>query len=411
MGRMRVDSLNCDKLYNMFNLKNVMLMKKIALLLVGLLAMFSCEQEDWNGVVDSDTTQVQTRATTSIANFDPIAELANVPVNVINVGNTKYKYLTVGSTGKDVWLAETDDGSMRQRWYLKNGNLILVGGNSSIPTPYVGIVPNDKKEYPILAGMTMPPIPGFSPFIEYNSIFYNIKGLLPIAGPFISFEDAGYLQAKDESSSDLKYRTTNSSAISRWKVVPVGEYRLVDVQYEKSVEAGDFINQKDQFVKGAVIPVRPEAVEHTITVSETVTESSTFTETSGVTTQDQSSFNWGIQAGKAPLPVINFGGSLSTTTTSSHTVGYTDVGTYTMAVSQTFKVLVPANKAYTIEVLKMSYNTSLTYVATLEKRDGVEAGERFRIKGKWDGILTTYLYYNMYERETGKLVDTRVIEE
>ena len=92
MGRMRVGSLSCDKLYNMFNLKNIMLMKKIALLLVGLLVMFSCEQEDWNGIVDSNTTQVQTRATTSIADFDPIAELANVPVNVINVGNTKYKY-------------------------------------------------------------------------------------------------------------------------------------------------------------------------------------------------------------------------------------------------------------------------------------------------------------------------------
>lgn len=34
---MRVGSLSCDKLYNMFNLKNIMLMKKIALLLVGLL--------------------------------------------------------------------------------------------------------------------------------------------------------------------------------------------------------------------------------------------------------------------------------------------------------------------------------------------------------------------------------------
>ena len=35
---MRVGSLSC--LYNMFNLKNIMLMKKIALLLVGLLAMY-----------------------------------------------------------------------------------------------------------------------------------------------------------------------------------------------------------------------------------------------------------------------------------------------------------------------------------------------------------------------------------
>jgi len=383
-------------------------MKKISLLLVGLLAMFSCEQEDLEGIVKSDAGQVQTRATTSIADFDPINELANVPVNVINVGGVKYKYLTAGSTGRDVWLAETDDGSMRQRWYLKKNEIVLVGGRSS--QVEMCVTPDYGKDYPLLGIFSPPSL--HSLFTECDPNSYNIKGFLAVLGSFpVAFDFVGYLQAKDENSSDLKYRTSNSSPISRWRVVPVGEYRLIDVQYEKSVEAGDFINQKDQFVKGAIIPARPEAVEHTITVSETVTESSTFTETTGVTTQNQASFNWGVQAGKAPLPVINFGGSLSTTTTSSHTVGYTDVGTYTMAVSQSFKVLVPANKSCTIEVMKMSYNTSLTYVATLEKRDGVEAGERFKIKGKWDGIVTTYLYYNMYETGTDKLIATKVIEE
>ena len=102
-------------------------MKKISLLLVGLLAVFSCEQEDLEGIVKSDAGQIQTRATTSsIADFDPISELANIPVNIINVGGKKYKYLTVGPTDKYVWLAETDDGSLRQRWYIKNNNLILV---------------------------------------------------------------------------------------------------------------------------------------------------------------------------------------------------------------------------------------------------------------------------------------------
>ena len=50
-----------------------MLMKKISLLLVGLLAMFSCEQEDLEGIVKSDTEQVQTRATmSSTADFNQI---------------------------------------------------------------------------------------------------------------------------------------------------------------------------------------------------------------------------------------------------------------------------------------------------------------------------------------------------
>lgn len=89
MGRMRVGSLSCDKLYNMFNLKNIMLMKKIALLLVGLLAMFSCEQEDLEAIAKSDIEQMQTRATTSIADFDPINELAGIPYEYFECG--KYK--------------------------------------------------------------------------------------------------------------------------------------------------------------------------------------------------------------------------------------------------------------------------------------------------------------------------------
>lgn len=73
-------------------------MKKISLLLVGLLAMFACEQEELEGIVKSDTEQVQTRAATSIADFNPLTEVANIPVNIINMGSAKYKYLTAGST-------------------------------------------------------------------------------------------------------------------------------------------------------------------------------------------------------------------------------------------------------------------------------------------------------------------------
>lgn len=381
-------------------------MKKIIVLLVGLLAMFSCEQEDLEGIVKSDTGQVQTRATASIADFDPISELANIPVNILNVGNTKYKYLTGARDNNCVWLVEEDNGSMWQRWYINHNDIVLIGD-----LPYDWCVsPGFDIDYPIIAPSTPPTL--HTLFHASNNSTYCIEGLLPVMGSMPpAYSSAGYLQAKDNSSSDLKFRDSNSSAISRWRIVPVGEYRLVDVQYEKSVEAGDFINQKDQFVRGTIIPARPEAVEHTITVTEKVTESSTFTETNGVTTQKQSSFNWGLQAGKAPLPVISIGGSLNNTVTSSHTVSYAESGSYEVSVSQSFKVLVPANKACTIEVLKMSYNTSLTYVATLEKRDGAEAGEKFRIKGKWDGIVTTFLYYKMYENATNKLLETKIIDE
>lgn len=382
-----------------------MLMKKIALLLVGLLVMFSCEQEDWNGIVDSNTTQVQTRTTTSIADFDPIAELANVPVNVINVGNTKYKYLTVGPTGKDVWLTETDDGSMRQRWYLKGGNLVLVGGNS-FPIGSPVVVPELNKDYPVLGGYSAPFV--CSPFKAYNDDSYYIEGFSPVPGPLISYVYAGYLQAKDETSSDLKYRTSNSSAISRWKVVPVGEYRIVNMEYVET--AGDFINRKDQSIDGAIVPniSATQEIEHSISISKTAREKSSFTEAEGISTTEGSSFNLngGLDVG---IINIGIGGTIDNSTTSSRTVTYGTEEEYTVNVTQTFKIIIPPMTTYRIEVLKMSYDASVTYVATLEKMDGNDKGQRFKIKGKWDGIVTTYLYYNLYIMDTNELVETRII--
>ena len=380
-------------------------MKKIALLLVGLLVMFSCEQEDWNGIVDSNTTQVQTRATTSIADFDPIAELANVPVNVINVGNTKYKYLTVGPTGKDVWLTETDDGSMRQRWYLKGGNLVLVGGNS-FPIGSPVVVPELNKDYPVLGGYSAPFV--CSPFKAYNDDSYYIEGFSPVPGPLISYVYAGYLQAKDETSSDLKYRTSNSSAISRWKVVPVGEYRIVNMEYVET--AGDFINRKDQSIDGAIVPniSATQEIEHSISISKTAREKSSFTEAEGISTTEGSSFNLngGLDVG---IINIGIGVTIDNSTTSSRTVTYGTEEEYTVNVTQTFKIIIPPMTTYRIEVLKMSYDASVTYVATLEKMDGNDKGQRFKIKGKWDGIVTTYLYYNLYIMDTNELVETRII--
>lgn len=380
-------------------------MKKIALLLVGLLVMFSCEQEDWNGIVDSNTTQVQTRTTTSIADFDPIAELANVPVNVINVGNTKYKYLTVGPTGKDVWLTETDDGSMRQRWYLKGGNLVLVGGNS-FPIGSPVVVPELNKDYPVLGGYSAPFV--CSPFKAYNDDSYYIEGFSPVPGPLISYVYAGYLQAKDETSSDLKYRTSNSSAISRWKVVPVGEYRIVNMEYVET--AGDFINRKDQSIDGAIVPniSATQEIEHSISISKTAREKSSFTEAEGISTTEGSSFNLngGLDVG---IINIGIGGTIDNSTTSSRTVTYGTEEEYTVNVTQTFKIIIPPMTTYRIEVLKMSYDASVTYVATLEKMDGNDKGQRFKIKGKWDGIVTTYLYYNLYIMDTNELVETRII--
>lgn len=375
-------------------------MKKISLLLVGLLAMFACEQEELEGIVKSDTEQVQTRAATSIADFNPLTEVANIPVNIINMGSAKYKYLTAGSTivGEPVWLAEGDDGSMKQRWYVRNGNIVLAMGNDAI-----NVTPKTGGDYPVL-GLASPFMR--SPFISYNGVFYNIQGFLPKMG--IGYDFVGYLQAKDENSSDLKYRPDNSSAISRWKIVPVGEYRIVNMEYVET--AGDFINRKDQSIDGAIVPntSATQEIEHSISISKTAREKSSFTEAEGISTHEGSSFNLNLGL-KVGIVNIGVGGTIDNSTTSSRTVTYGTEEEYTVNVTQTFKIIIPPMTTYRIEVLKMSYNASVTYVATLEKMDGNDKGHRFKIKGKWDGIVTTDLYYNLYIMDTNELVETKII--
>ncbi|EDV03828.1 hypothetical protein BACINT_02954 [Bacteroides intestinalis DSM 17393] len=377
-----------------------MLMKKISLLLVGLLAMFACEQEELEGIVKSDTEQVQTRAATSIADFNPLTEVANIPVNIINMGSAKYKYLTAGSTivGEPVWLAEGDDGSMKQRWYVRNGNIVLAMGNDAI-----NVTPKTGGDYPVL-GLASPFMR--SPFISYNGVFYNIQGFLPKMG--IGYDFVGYLQAKDENSSDLKYRPDNSSAISRWKIVPVGEYRIVNMEYVET--AGDFINRKDQSIDGAIVPntSATQEIEHSISISKTAREKSSFTEAEGISTHEGSSFNLNLGL-KVGIVNIGVGGTIDNSTTSSRTVTYGTEEEYTVNVTQTFKIIIPPMTTYRIEVLKMSYDASVTYVATLEKMDGNDKGHRFKIKGKWDGIVTTDLYYNLYIMDTNELVETKII--
>jgi len=272
-------------------------------------------------------------------------------------------------------------------------------GNSSIC-----VVPEKNREYPVL-GLLSPFMR--SPFVEYNGDSYKIKGFSP---KLVGFEtvDAGYLQAKNENSSDLKYRPDNSSAISRWKVVPVGEYRIVNMEYVET--SGDFIDRKDQSIDGAIVPntSATQEIEHSISVSRTAREKSNFTEAEGVSTHEGSSFNLNLGL-KVGIVNIGFGGTIDNSTTSSRTVTYGTEEEYTVNVTQTFKIIIPPMTTYRIEVLKMSYNASVTYVATLEKMDGDDKGRRFKIKGKWDGIVTTDLYYNLYIKDTNELVESKII--
>lgn len=60
-----------------------------------ILALFACEQIYEDDLLPSSQSELlsSTRASSSL-DFDPLDELRGIPVNIINVGNSKYKYLS-----------------------------------------------------------------------------------------------------------------------------------------------------------------------------------------------------------------------------------------------------------------------------------------------------------------------------
>ena len=108
-------------------------------LFVCILSFVSCEQEDvWSELqVEGDVNE---SPLTRSANGVPAAidQLNGIPVNIKSMINNKY--LSAEAKGTSIYLAASDDGSLRQRWNieLKHNNIWhayinLIGGNSTYP--------------------------------------------------------------------------------------------------------------------------------------------------------------------------------------------------------------------------------------------------------------------------------------
>lgn len=383
-------------------------MKKLGLLLIGVLTLFACEQEELDNFVNSDVNQVQTRAASSISDFDPIAELSEIPVNIINVGNTKYQYLSANANNDKISLAAADDGSLRQQWYIRP-NLVVVGGRSSssanmIVLPKVGEDYPMFENYPFVFDQLVSPKFNYLADNKYKILQYRTEGGLG------GKSYGGYLQAKDGTSSELKYKSDANSTVAQWQVVPVGEFDIVKMEYEKSATYNDFIEQQDIYVDGAAFGDLPREIQHVFNITKSKMTKSSFSKAEGITAQKQNSFGFSIGIGDASKVHIGFDGKISNTITSSETLTWGEETSETLTVSQTFTVHIPAHTPCRVEILWRTFNASITYVATLEKVGGIAAGERFKIKGKWKGVASSSLYYNMYDIVSNKLISTRSLQ-
>ncbi|WP_294585876.1 hypothetical protein [uncultured Bacteroides sp.] len=390
-------------------------MKKIGLLLISVLVLFSCEQDELGDFMKSDVKQVQTRAAISIADFNPISELDGIPVNVINMGNSTRKFLSCPKSGNSVGLTTVDDNSGRQQWYIKYGkSIVLTKGNDAISTgnylvaatdnwysAAVPKIPNTIRLFSVVrddSPMGSLGLPGFMFNILGNGNFQIQTG--NGAFPPTSY----YLNSESSTSSTLKFRTDNSTTLSQWQFVPVGEYELVDLKY--------VMTSVDNFTPTELICDRDSydnpssgVATWNYSVSVKYTETSNFSKTEGVSVSVSNGLNVGLPSASGN-PSIGINTTIQQQASKSWTYGTSD--TKEITKSRTANIQVPPHTNIRLEAVLFLYEGTVTYVATLRK---IGDTKTFKVKGKWRGTSFSEFKAKTYDASTGKLLNTSNFNE
>ena len=109
-------------------------MKKI-LLVLSVFVLLSCEQEDLNNLVDNSKVEtgqqsaVKGRAASTIADFDPITELKDIPVNIINVGTDHADASNIVEVAFNAF--RTESGPLPGQLFGNAGGFFQPGGNGA----------------------------------------------------------------------------------------------------------------------------------------------------------------------------------------------------------------------------------------------------------------------------------------
>lgn len=384
-----------------------MVMKKI-LLLLSVFVLFACEQEDLNRLVDDGKAEVGQQATVgsraaTIADFDPIDQLYDMPVNIINVGNSKNKYLSCAKKGDLVDLYNKDDGSLRQRWIFAGKTfqgtykILLAGGHDNYAPKAGGLNVGKRNDVPSV-GLTYASLSLGIGIFKKSGLFYNImlEGGLQGGFPAVMVPDL-YLQADGYESTKLTYKETNSGTLAQWEIKPLGEFEILDIQYLRTVE--DELEIKDIRVYTRTFKNEQGEMpqKHTLTISEALTNKSQFSVVEGVSVNITS----GIKVGIPKIADLNFG----TDSNKSWTYTTTEEETKTTTVQDVHEVEIPPFRNYRIDVYVVNYKMNITYVATLRN---IDTKQTFKVKGKWSGDLVDVndITYETINLGTGKVVST-----
>lgn len=393
-------------------------MKRILILSILTLALYSCEkdlieQEQEMPESSKATVNIQTRAGT-IYDFNPLTELNDIEVHIVNVGNTDRKYLSAMPYGNNLNLSETDDGSNRQRWFIAASYMgsyteafcssYLVGGNSA-STPSVknlAFTPNDpslSETFPILVKfipkaiassmLTYKEIYG-TPYYTISSSYIEGGGIMRTNGSNIN---TLYMQAESGNGSGVRFRQNQYTDLAKWEVQPVGEYEVVAIQYLEIAE--DLFSRNDQYIDRAEITNdKNNDIVYHFSVNGTYTESSDFSKTQGVTVAVAASV-------KVGLPFIGGDGSISTTHTTAKSWTFGESESKTRSIQHTVDIPVPARSKTIVEGYMTSHEASISFVATLKN---TAKDETFKVKGKWSGVTASTFYCKTWDEATGRIL-------
>lgn len=374
-------------------------MKKFIWLIVGTLILFSCEREEFDAFDGESSSGVQTRAASSIADFDPINEIDGVLVNILNVGNTRNKYLSCVAKGTKVDLYNKDDGSGRQQWDIKYGrSIVLPRGNNAVSPNAVLVAASDN--YNSITPQRPNYVKLYSWFIPSNNV-----NILMIPGFVFQYLNNGnciiqgassgfpltyyYLKSESSTSSSLKFDMDHSTTLSQWQIIPIGEYEIVDLQYVRTsvdnITPKEVICARDEYQNSS-----SSTVTWDYTVTTKYSESSNFSKTEGVSATISAGLHLGLPNLLGKDGILDFNTSIQQQSNKSWNYG--NSSTREVTETRTGHIPVPANTTMRLEATIVMYEGNVTYVATLRK---IGDNKTFRVKGKWTGTS-----FSMFKAKT-----------
>lgn len=365
-------------------------MKKNMFLLLCALALVSCEQEDVKFEFQTGSNENEFPLTRSASDVPAaIDQLDGIPVNIKSAYSKKY--LSVISDDGEVALSNDDDGSLRQRWFLKEDLTSLY------PYKIIPLYRFDKFNNPMIVighykGGQYGPFVNetiinqgvfrISNFDSFGFYFGTMQegGLPPIGTPIDPLRMKIYMQPVNMNSNELVIDDNYYKGDQvKWEIIPVDEFRIEDITYD--------LTKSDQL---SVIPVQianKTLVNDTdlpatrvISFQETVTNESSFSDTEELKVNVSTSTS--AKIGLASFIEGNFSMSASVDKTWSYTVGGKESKSY--AISESITQEIPPRTTIKAELVATKYDADLTYIA---KMYGINTGKTIYLKGKWKGVV------------------------